>query len=34
MDGFQPDIMNVDDKVGNRKEFGSYVLIILQILRV
>jgi hypothetical protein len=34
MDGFQAEIMNVESKVGNRKDFDSYVLTILQILRV
>jgi len=34
MDGFQAEIMNVDDKVGNGKDFYPYVLTVLQILRV
>jgi hypothetical protein len=33
MGGFQAEIMNVDDKVGNRKGFDSYVITIRQILR-
>jgi hypothetical protein len=34
MDGIHTEIMNVDDKVGNRKDFDSYVLTILELLRV